>query len=167
MQTYTVYEKRVASADDLPERADGLVFIREGFVFIALIAPALWLLFNGLWRGLLIYLLLSAGISVALAQIGSSEQIIASALSVLNLIYAFEARDIQRAAYERRGYVLQAVVSGRSLAECERRFLAEWLPAARRERERLAAVAAGRPAAGESAPQTSVPVIGMFPAHGG
>jgi hypothetical protein len=168
MQTYTVYEKRVAS-EELGERAQGLVFVREGFVYLALFLPALWFLFNGLWRGLLLYLVLSLGLVTALVQLGFNEQIVGLAGTVLNLIFAFEARDIQRASLERRGYVLQAVVSGRSLAECEQRFITEWLPAARRDRERLAAAAATGRSSLESTgvPPTSVPVIGMFPSHGG
>lgn len=166
MQTYTVYEKRVAS-DDMDERATDLVFIREGFVWLALIVPALWFLFHGLWRGLLLYLLLSIGLMVALSELGVSDQIVGLAGFVVNLIFAFEARDIQRASLERRGYALRAVVSGRSLAECERSFIAEWLPTAKRERERLAAASATGKGGGEGLPPTSVPVIGMFPSHGG
>lgn len=167
MQTYTVYEKRVAS-EDLNERAEELVFIREGFVFLALLAPALWFLLNRLWRGLLLYLLLSTGLVFALMELGAGDQVVALAGTVLNLIFAFEARDIQRASYERSGYVLKAVVSGRNLAECEQRFIGEWLPGIKRDRER-AATASGtvEAAGGGSTAPTSVPVIGMFPSHGG
>lgn len=166
MQTYTVYEKRVAS-DDMDERATELEFVREGFTWLALVIPALWFLFHGLWRGLLLYLLVSIVIVSALTELGVSGQIVGFGGLVINLIFAFEARDIQRAALERNGYVLQAVVSGSSLAECERRFITEWLPAAKRERERLAASSAAGNAGGTGVPPTSVPVIGMFPSHGG
>ncbi|MBX2804883.1 MAG: DUF2628 domain-containing protein [Hyphomicrobiales bacterium] len=166
MQTYTVYEKRVAS-DNMNERATDLVFVREGFVYLALFIPALWLLFHGLWRGLLLYLALSIGLVVALTELGVTDQIVGFGGLVINLIFAFEARDIQRAAIERKGYNMRAVVSGRSLEECERRFIAEWLPVARRERERLAAASIPGNGGSEGVPQTSVPVIGMFPSHGG
>lgn len=168
MQTYTVFEKRVAP-EDLEERAGDLVFVKEGFSFWTLLAPAIWLLVNRLWRGLLLYLLLSIGLVVALSELGDDGQFIFWGGMVINLIFAFEARDIYRASLERRGYVLRAVVSGPNLAECERRFLQEWLPAARREREHFASMAAtGAPAgSGIAAPSGSVPVIGMFPAHGG
>ncbi|NJO38835.1 MAG: hypothetical protein HC871_16045 [Rhizobiales bacterium] len=66
-----------------------------------------------------------------------SDDVVAWGGLVLNLIFAFEARDIYRASLERRDYVLKGVVSGRSLDECERRFLAEWLPVAIRERDRM------------------------------
>lgn len=167
MQTYTVYERRVAP-EDLEERASELVFVKEGFAFWALIAPALWFLFNGLWRGLLLYLALSVGLVVALTLLGASEQMVVGATLMLRLIFAFEARDIQRASLERRDYTLKGVVSGRNLEECERRFLMEWIPDAKRERERMAAMATtGGAAPGETMRSQSVPVIGMFPAHGG
>lgn len=167
MQTYTVHEPRVPP-EDVEERAAALVFVKEGFSFWTLIFPALWFLFNGLWRGLLYYLVLAVGLVAGLTQIGASEQVIAWGGLVLNLIFAFEARDIHRASLERRGYVLKAVVSGRNLQECERRYLMEWLPQAQRDRERAAqqaaAAAASASAGGGPAP---VPIIGMFPSHGG
>ncbi|NJM35844.1 MAG: DUF2628 domain-containing protein, partial [Rhodomicrobium sp.] len=122
MQTYTVFERRVAP-ESIEERAAGLVFVKEGFAVWALFAPALWFLFNGLWRGLLLYLALSIGLVFALSSLGASDDVVAWGGLVLNLIFAFEARDIYRASLERRDYVLKGVVSGRSLDECERRFL--------------------------------------------
>ena len=167
MQTYTVYERRVAP-EDLEERAGELVFVKEGFAFWALIAPAMWFRFHGLWRGLLLYLALSVGLVVALMLLGASEPLTGWASLFLNLIFAFEARDIQRASLERRDYALKGVVSGRNLEECEQRFLMEWIPDAKRERERMAARATtGGAAPGETMRSQSVPVIGMFPAHGG
>ena len=167
MQTYTVYEKRVAP-EDIDERATDLVFVKEGFSFWTLMAPALWFLLNGLWRGLLLYLALSIALMASLAQLGANEQVIGWTGLALNLIFAFEARDIYRASLERRDYVLKGVVSGRNLEESERRFLMEWLPQARRERERMASMAlTGTPAAGGTLRSDPVPVIGMFPAHGG
>lgn len=164
MQTYTVHEPRVPP-EEVEERAAALVFVKEGFSFWTLIFPALWFLFHGLWRGLFYYLVLAGGLMAGLTQIGASEQVIAWGGLVLNLIFAFEARDIHRASLERRGYVLKAVVSGRNLQECERRYLMEWLPQAQRDRERAAQQAAAS-ASTEGGP-APVPIIGMFPSHGG
>lgn len=171
MQTYTVYEKRVAP-EDLEERAASLIFVKEGFAVWALVFPALWFLFHRLWRGLFLYIFLSVGLTVLLMQLNAGEQAIAWGGFLLNIIFAFEARDIYRASLERRGYVMKGVVSGRNLEECERRYLMEWLPEARRERDRNIATAPGASAGTGSAPaggapSSGVPVIGMFPAHGG
>jgi hypothetical protein len=167
VQTYTVHEPRVPP-EDVEERAAALVFVKEGFSFWTLISPALWFLVNGLWRGLFYYLVLAIGLVVGLMQLGASEQVIAWGGLILNLIFAFEARDIHRASLERRGYVLKSVVSGRNLQECERRYLMEWLPQAQRDRERAAqkAAAAAASASTEGGP-APVPIIGMFPSHGG
>jgi hypothetical protein len=167
VQTYTVYEKRVAP-EDIEERATDLVFVKEGFSFLAFLFPALWLLFHGLWRGLLLYLVISIGLMLGLSQLGASDELIGLAGLAVNLIFGFEARDLYRASLERRDYVLKSVVSGRNLEECEQSFLLEWLPDAKRERDRMSAMAAtGAPGAGEISRTRSVPVIGMFPAHGG
>lgn len=169
MQTYTVYERRVPP-EDVEERAAELVFVKEGFSLWTLLFAPLWLLVNGLWRALLLYILIVAGISVGLTELGVSEQVIGWANLLINLIFAFEARDLYRGSLERRGYVLKAVVSGRNLAECERRYLMEWLPHARRDRERTAAAAAsgtGTAIPGSDTGPSSVPIIGMFPSHGG
>jgi hypothetical protein len=165
VQTYTVYEQRVAPGD-VEERAGDLVFVKEGFAFWALFVPPLWFLVNRLWRGLFLYLGLAIALVTALLLLGVNEQLIGWAGWALNLIFAFEARDIQRASLERNDYVLKGIVSGRNLAECERRFLMEWLPGARQERDRMVTMAStGGPVTGEA--RGTVPVIGMFPAHGG
>jgi hypothetical protein len=166
VQTYTVYERRVAP-EDIEERAGKLIFVKEGFAFWALIFPGLWFLANRLWRGFLLYLGLSIALAVSLTLLGAGEQSIAWAGAALNLIFAFEARDIYRAALERQGYVMKGIVSGRNLAESERRFLMEWLPGARQDRQRMATVASTGGAVAGEGPRGTVPVIGMFPAHGG
>lgn len=165
MQTYTVYEKRVPP-ETLEERAEELVFVKEGFALWAFLLPALWFLVNRLWRGLLLYLALSIGLTLALGGLGAGEQALAWAGILLNVIFGFEARDIFRASLERRGYVLKGVVSGRNLEECERRYIMEWLPESRREKELMTVGAVSFPG-GKAATSSGVPVIGMFPAHGG
>jgi hypothetical protein len=168
MQTYTVYERRVAP-EDIEERAAELVFIKEGFAFWAFIAPPLWFLANRLWRGLGLYVVAGIALSTALTLLGAKDDVIGWAFFFLNLVFAYEARDIYRSSLERRDYVLKGVVSGRNQEECERRFLMEWLPEVRRDRERMAAMAAtgSPPPASPGRTASGVPVIGMFPAHGG
>lgn len=166
MQTYTVHEKRVPP-EDLDERAAGLIFVKEGFAIFALIFPALWFFLHWLWRGFFLYIFLTAGLTVLLMQLNAGEQIIGWAGFVLNVVFAFEARDMYRASLERQGYVLKGVVSGRNLEECERRYLMEWLPEAKHDRDRAVTSTLAAPVSGGGAPSSGVPVIGMFPAHGG
>jgi len=167
VQTYTVYEQRVG-ADIIEERANGLVFVKEGLAFWALVAPAIWLLVNRVWWGLLAYVVLSAALIGGLTALGASEQASVWGGLILNLIFAYEARDLYRGSLERKGYALLGIVSGRNLDECERRFLQEWLPEARGQRSRLMAMAGtGTPLPGSPSRVLGEPVIGMFPAHGG
>jgi hypothetical protein len=167
VQTYTVHEPSVGP-EDIEERAGKLVFVKEGLALWALIAPGLWLLFNRVWWGLLAYVVLAGSRVAALTSKGAGEQIIAWGGLALNLIFAFEARDLYRGALERRGYALIGVVSGRNLEECERRFLQEWLPEARGQRSRLMAMSGtGTVLPGTPPRLQGEPVIGMFPAHGG
>ena len=167
MQTYTVHEPRVGP-EDIEERAGKLVFVKEGLSLWALIAPAIWLLVNRVWRGFLAYVVLSGSLMAGLMAIGAGEQAIAWGGLVLNLIFAYEARDLYRGSLERRGYGLIGVVSGRNLEECERRFLQEWLPEARSQRSRLMAMSTTGMALPGTPPRLQgEPVIGMFPAHGG
>jgi Protein of unknown function (DUF2628) len=167
VQTFTVYEQRVG-ADTIDERASGLVFVKEGLAFWALVAPAIWLLVHRVWWALLAYLVLSIAVLGGLRAIGADEQAIVWGGLILNLIFAYEARDLYRGSLERKGYALIGVVSGRNLEECERRFLQEWLPEARGQRSRLMAMSgAGTPLPGNPSRVLGEPVIGMFPAHGG
>ncbi len=167
MQTYTVFEPRVGP-EDIEERAGKLIFVKEGFSFWAFVAPALWLLVNRVWWGLLAYLVLAGAVIGALTAIGANEQVVFWGGLVINLLFGFEARDLYRGSLERKGFGLIGVVSGPSLEACERRFLQEWLPEAHGQRSRLMAMSAtGAPGPGMASRVLGDPVIGMFPAHGG
>jgi hypothetical protein len=127
VQTYTVHEPHPL-AESLDERATRLVFVKEGFAIGAFALPALWLLMNRLWLELVLFLLVSAGLAMAIPALGGSPTMSGWAFFVLNLIFGLEARNVHRSALARKGYDLIGVVSGRDLEEAERRFLSEWLP---------------------------------------
>ncbi len=166
MQTYTVHEPHPAP-EDITERAAGLVFIKEGFSPLAFLTAPFWLAFHRLWLELGVYIAAVAGIG-ALAQLtGATEQASGWAVFAVHLIAGFEARDLYRRALENEGYALRAVVSGRDLDECERRFFGEWLFDARADQARRAASPAHLLPGGSLKPVHREPVIGMFPAHGG
>jgi hypothetical protein len=103
-------------------RGDDVVFIRDGFSWLALIVPPLWALYRALW-------LVVAGIAVlALAINGlaqwtaaSSSAMVAVILAAV-LLFAFEANDLWRWTLRRRGFRDVAIVAGRSLADAELRF---------------------------------------------
>ena len=62
----------------------------------------------------------------------------------LHLLIGFEADTLRRWGLERRGWHTVGTVSGKTAAECERRFFDAWLPA----QPILAASAQSRPSGG-------------------
>jgi hypothetical protein len=128
MLIYTVHEPgRPAQA--LDERADGVVFIKEGFTVWGFLFGPLWLLFNALWFEFVVALLVSAGVAYGLTGLGlNQEQAPGIANFLLMLIVGFEGNSLRRWRLERKGYVFLASVAGKSFEECERRFFDVWLP---------------------------------------
>jgi hypothetical protein len=152
--TYTVHEPQPA-AEDLDERATRLVFVKEGFAWLAFLAPALWLLFNRLWWELLAFLVVAAAVVGLVSLAGGNATAIGWAAALLNLAFGFEARNVYRGALARQGYALIGVVTARNLEDSERRFLTEWLP-----------VANAKLGPSTSSPAASMPLMGAGMAHG-
>ena len=164
MSLYSVYEPP-GEASNLETRADSLVFVKEGFSWLALFVPGLWLLYRRMWLELVLFL----GLFLVLGWVfGPSEpgKTVFGWLSVaLVVLFAFEANDLRRAALERRGYrqMGTAVGSGRDAAELA--FFRSWLPQQEQGRQRESAPQ--RPGnANIPAPRASGEaegVIGLFP----
>ena len=55
MTLYSVYEPP-GEAQDLEDRADSLVFVKEGFSWPALFVPGFWLLYRCMWLELVLFL---------------------------------------------------------------------------------------------------------------
>ena len=55
MTLYSVYEPP-SEAQDLEDRADSLVFVKEGFSWPALFVPGFWLLYRRMWLELVLFL---------------------------------------------------------------------------------------------------------------
>ena len=115
-------------------------------------------LFNRLWRDLFLFLLITVAVVGAVHFAGGNAAAITWAALLINLAFGFEARNIYRAALQRRGYALIGVVTARNLAEAERRFLSEWLPGVQPGTGRSAAASV----AGEAGP---MPIMGAGMAH--
>ena len=161
---YSVYEPP-SEAQDLEDRADSLVFVKDGFSWPALFVPGLWLLYRRMWLELVLFL----GLFLVLAWVfGPSEQgqtMFGWLGLALVVLFAFEANDLRSAALERRGYRQMGTAAGDSRDDAELAFFRSWLP--RQERGRQRESAPERPgSAGIPAPRTSGEaegVIGLFP----
>jgi hypothetical protein len=127
MQTYTVYESPDPPADRI-ERAERLVFIKDGFSWFAALLAPLWLLVHRLWWPLLGYVLIAGAFELLKQGTPLNQRWIGLAILALNVLVGFEADSLRRWAIERRGWRALGTVTGRTALESERRFFEAWLP---------------------------------------
>ena len=160
---YSVYEPLVP-ATDVIARADRLAFVRDGFSWVAILVPLLWLLYHRMWIESLVLLLVYIGLQHAFGGDAQGQALTAWAGLAISLLFAFEANDLRTASLERRGYRFAGVASGRDRVDAERAFFVKWLP----EQERAQPVASPPPRrdTGAQAPRQrgeGEEVIGLFP----
>jgi hypothetical protein len=125
MLSYTVHEPPDAPPDRI-DRAEGLVFVKDGFSWTAALFAPVWLIVHRLWLPLLGYVLLS----VLILWLDSLvvPDITTLAMLALYLLIGFEADALRRWGLGRRGWSTIGTVTGRTADECERRFFDMWLP---------------------------------------
>ncbi len=144
MRVYTVHEPPVTPDEPPPsllERAESLVFVKEGFSWPAFLFSPVWLIWHRMWHVLAIWaaaFIVSQGL---IAALGLGDAIAGWAALTLDLILGFEGGELRRWTLDRKGWRLLGAVSGRRLDECERAFFADWLPSAKASPERAAAPA--------------------------
>jgi hypothetical protein len=127
MVTYTVHEPPNPPADRV-DRAESLVFVKDGFSWLAALFAPLWMLAHQLWWPLLGYLVLSVVLQVIGWLAGASPDTSMLAGMALNALVGFEAGTLRAWTLQRRQWQNLGAVTGRTLEECERRFLEAWLP---------------------------------------
>ena len=127
MLTFTVHEPPNPPADRI-ERADKLVFVKDGFSWMAALFAPLWMLVNRLWWALLGYIVAIVALRLAQKYGGLTESTVGLMTFGLNLLIGFEADALRRWALDRKGWHMLGSVSGRTVDECERRFFDGWLP---------------------------------------
>lgn len=128
MQTYTVHEAPDSPSDRV-ERAERLAFVKEGFSWPAAVAAPIWLAVHRIWLPLAAYLAIVGGVEALKYVTALDHRWLGLVVVGLNLAVAYEADTLRRWALDRRGWRDLGAVSGRNLAECERRFFDGWLPA--------------------------------------
>jgi hypothetical protein len=153
---YIVYEPRYAAADPI-ERAEHLVFVKDGFRWWAAIVPALWLMVKGLWLEFALCVLVIVGLTWGLETAGANDSVASTLLLIAQLVFGFEASTIESAALERRGWRSVGWIEGRNRDEAERRFFTEWLPA---QHQMPLALHDGSPPSGPLASLTSAAIKG-------
>ncbi len=123
----TVHELPNAPADRI-ERAERLVFVKDGFSWVAALFTPFWLLANRMWVVFAGYMVLLTLVSVVLDQYGLRQEWLGLVNLAVGVIFGFEADSLKRWTLERYGAEAVGTVAGRSMAECERRFFDDWLP---------------------------------------
>jgi len=136
---YSVYEPP-GEAQDLEDRADSLVFVKEGFSWPALLVPGFWLFYRCMWLELVLFLGLFLVLGWAFGPSDAGQTIFGWLSLALVVLFAFEANDLRRAALERRGYKQMgtAIGAGRDDAERVRRTDLVRGPACERHERRRA-----------------------------
>ncbi|WP_439543701.1 DUF2628 domain-containing protein [Hyphomicrobium sp.] len=129
MAAYTVHEPREKPASK-EELAENLVFIRDGFSWLAAIFGPLYLLFRGEWRALALYLVIATVLGAALQALGARPDWIGWAMLLLNIVVGLEMSELRRWSLSRAGWREIATVNGAGEDEAERRFFESWLPSA-------------------------------------
>jgi hypothetical protein len=153
-----IYRVHVSEGLDPLNAADKARFVREGFVFWALVFGPLWLLATRQWLALGMWVLAAALVAIAISA-GMFPPDVGCWLYGLGALYlGFEGRAIVSAGLERSGARLVDVATGADRRAAERAFFSRW--------SGLGAAGASAPRAGApaTAPQT---IIGLFPEAGG
>ena len=166
MITYTVHE-RASDEDNVALRADSIIFVKEGFAWLALFFPLLWMLFNRTWLVLLGFLVVMSVLQAAAAAVGYSETLAGWITLGGSLLFAYHANDLRRWTLDRRGYEFAGIVTGRDREECETRFFDGWLADQDVESppapSRGPIVTPAPPAPNRQAGKRDDDVIGLFP----
>lgn len=127
MKSYTVHQPPSPPAEKI-DRAEALVFVKDGFSVLAFVIAPLWMLMNRMWLALFGYVVLFAALRLLLLAFGAPDQVANAVFLGLNLLVAFEADSLRRWSLERRGFNLIGTVTGDTYDICQRRFFESWLP---------------------------------------
>ncbi len=127
MVVFTVYEPPNVARDPI-DRATQLVFVKDGFTWLAAIVPALWFLVKGLWLELALFLAGAALLTWGIEAAGATSELSGVVLLIIQIVIGFEAALIHSTALERRGWRYVGTVTGRNQDQAERRFFETWQP---------------------------------------
>jgi hypothetical protein len=166
MRTYTVHH-RLSGAVELKRHVENIVFVKDGFCWPGLFFPAFWLLFRGMWLVLLAYVAVTGIIVLGADAVGLSEGATAVLGAGVNVLMGFEGNDLRRWTLHRRGLRMVGIVTGRRLADAERRFLESLADGSYRQPQPVTPAPRPRPSAAPRGtwanPDTEDDVVGLFP----
>jgi hypothetical protein len=160
---YSIYEPQHA-APDVAERADALVFVKEGFSWPALFVPVLWLIYQRMWIELILFTTLLVLVRWVFGNDDSGPMLLNLVGFGIVVLFAFEANDLLGAALERRGYRYAGVALGPDRQSAELSFFRSWIAAQQRgERAPKAATVPRAAVTPSRMAGEGDEVIGLFP----
>lgn len=109
----------VLTPPDSPYPDDQTVLIRDGFSWLALIIPLLWLLWYRLWFASVLLLLLTIAIALAADQFPGYSLVLTAASILVSAFVALEGNGWRIAKKERQGWVFRSVVEAENHATAE------------------------------------------------
>jgi hypothetical protein len=127
LQSYTVHESNPPHVDRV-DRADALVFVKDGFLFQAALFAPFWLGAKQLWLALLCYVAAVLALLFVWLIFGWQLVTFLLAISALHVFIGFESDTLQRLHLDRNGWQMLGAVTGKDALDCERRFFDVWLP---------------------------------------
>lgn len=127
MKAYTIHEPPTPPAERM-DRADSLVFVKEGISWMALFFAPIWLLLKSLWLVFAGYVIIAALLLGGGSVLGLDNDTISWGFIALHIVIALEADSIERWSLARTGWRELAAVTGRSQDDAERIFFENWLP---------------------------------------
>ena len=80
----------------MTERADRLVFVKEGFSWPAFFVPLLWLIYHRMWLELVLLLLVYVALQLGVRHRRARADAVGWAGFAIVVLFAFEANDLRR-----------------------------------------------------------------------
>lgn len=127
MKAFTIHQPPDPPAERI-DRADSLVFVKEGMSWAALLFAPFWLLVNQLWLAFAGYVVIAALLLAGGTALGIGNELIGWGFAALHLLIGLEADSIWRWSLTRAGWRELGAVTGRTQDDCERTFFDAWLP---------------------------------------
>ncbi|GLQ05249.1 DUF2628 domain-containing protein [Sneathiella chinensis] len=119
MQNYTAYYHTQRPLDGA-----GIVVVKDGFCWFALLLPFLWAVWHRLWLAFIGFLLVSMAVKTVLDVTGATGPFLWFPEAALGLIFALAAQELRHMKLMRDGYRELGPICANGRDEAESRVLA-------------------------------------------
>ena len=127
MLTYTAHRRADPLALDYTRDGQDVVFIKDGFSWLAFLIPVFWMLWHRLWLPLAAYVSAVALVAVAGYLLPLPDGLTASIGLLANFFMGLEGNNFRRKALAKRGYEEVADIVAQNNEEASFRFFATQL----------------------------------------